>query len=112
MSLANLFNIPGDQQDLLTFSFSNMDQHRQIVSAIGSSRGVRLSLYELDPIPHVDVATWLIIHQQAHVDFTTTLGIAGVDLTAVDFRDPEQMASWIRLHADEHQQAAAKLGFR
>lgn len=109
MALASIFNIPRGEQDLLLFSFNNMDQHRQIVSAI-AGRGTRLTLYSLDPIPGADVLTWLIIHQQAHVDFTGALGIAGVDLTAVDFRDPEQMASWIRLHADEHQQAAIKLG--
>lgn len=109
MALASIFNIPRGEQDLLLFSFNNMDQHRQIVSAI-ANRGTKLTLYSLDPIPQADVLTWLIIHQQSHVDFTTALGIAGVDLTAVDFRDPEQMASWIRLHADEHQQAADRLG--
>ena len=110
MSLASLFNIPEGEQDLLVFSFSNMDQHRRIVTALGG-QGVNLPLYNLDPIPPSDPFTWLIVHQQAHVDFTTRLGIDGVDLTAVDFRDPEQMASWIRLHADEHQQAATKLGW-
>jgi len=109
MSLAGLLNIPDGEQGMLVFSFSNMDQHRQIVSALGTRN---LALYELDPIPPQDIWTWLIVHQQAHNDFTAALGIGGVDLTAVDFRDPEQMASWIRLHADEHLQAANKLGLR
>jgi hypothetical protein len=109
MSLANLFNIPHSEEDLQVFSFSNMDQHRQIVDAVTKQR---LTLYPLDPIPTQDARTWLMIHQQAHVEFTSALGIAGVDLTAVDFHDPEQMASWIRLHADEHMQAANKLGLR
>lgn len=110
MSLAVLFNIPRDERGLLTFSFHNQDQHLQLVRQIAAQKGVNLTLYAMDPISTKDPATWLEIHQRAHVEFTSVLGIAGVDLMAVNFNDPEQMASWIRLHGDEHQQAANILG--
>lgn len=112
MSIANLFNIPEVESDYLVFSFSNADQHRQIVDAVAAQKSLKLASYLLDPIPASDPATWLAIHQQSHNDFTAALGIAGVDLTSVDFNDPEQLASWIRLHAEEHAQAANQLGLR
>ena len=111
MSIASLFNIPQNEQGFLLFSFNNMDAHRRIVNGIFARNGVLLPLYDLDPIPPSDPQTWLQTHQAAHVAFTDALGIAGVDLTAVDFNDPEQAASWMRLHGEEHRQAANILGF-
>ena len=106
MSLAVLFNIPESAEDFLTFSFHNQDQHALIVRAVFTNRGIRLPLYLMDPIPPSDPGDWLRTHQQAHNDFNGVLGIDGVDLTSVDFNDPEQLASWSRLHGEEHRQAA------
>lgn len=110
MSLAALFNVPDEEKDFLMLSFSNMDEHRQIVDAIRTQKGVELPLYPLDPMPLHDLAAWANIHQAAHNDFCRVLGIAGVDLTSVDLKDQAQVASWVRLHGSEHQQAAALLG--
>ncbi len=111
MPVANLFNVPEGEDDFSIFSFNNADQHALITSAIASQRGVSLPAYILDPIPSADPATWLAIHQASHNAFTAILGIAGVDLTDVDFNDPEQAASWHRLHGEEHRQAADILRF-
>lgn len=110
MALANLFNIPENEEELFSLVFNNMDQHRLIVKALFDQRGVSLLLYTMDPLPP-DIGTWLQVHQQAHNDFTAALGIEGVDLTSVNFHDPEQLASWARLHGEEHRQAANILGF-
>lgn len=108
MSLAPLFNIPRSPEELAVFAFVNMDQHRQIVDALNSQHNISVPLYPLDPIP-ADLATWARNHQDLHSAFTQILGIQGSDLTAVNFRDPSELASWIFIHAVEHQQAADKL---
>lgn len=112
MSLANLFNIPDERKDFQTFSFSNMDQHRQIIDAIRAQRGVSLTLYPLDPMPMHDLGNWAATHQQAHNDFNGVLGIAGVDLTSVDLNDSGQLSSWLALHGEEHRRAANILGIQ
>jgi hypothetical protein len=110
MSLATLFNVPDDEQTLLVFGFSNMDHHRLIASAIATQKNVTLPLFPLDPLPTFNMTAWAQSHQQMHVDFTSALGIAGVDLSDVDFKDPAQLSAWVILHAAEHQQADAILG--
>lgn len=109
MSLANLFNIPNNEREFSVFSFNNANQHRQIVDAIFRSKGLTLPVHILDPIPFSSLSSWLELHQQMHNDFNAALGIAGVDLTDVDFTDPQQFASWSRLHGSEHMQAAQML---
>ncbi len=111
MALANLANIPAKDVDFSVFSFHNQDEHRRIVDAIQAQKNTQLTLYPLDPLPVRDLAEWAIIHQAAHNDFNAVLGRNGVDLTAVDLHDPGQLASWIRLHFEEHRQAAQLLGW-
>ncbi len=110
MSLANIFNTPDSDEDFMVWAFSNMDQHRRIVAAISAQKKVDLSLFPLDPITMDDIEGWARQHQEAHNNFTQALGIGGVDLTDVNLKDPGELAAWVRLHANEHQQAAQILG--
>ncbi len=105
MSVANLYNVPNDENDIFSFSFSNMDHHRLIISAISAQKSVDLPLFPIDPMTMNDLSGWAQLHQQMHTDFTATLGIAGVDLSDVNFHDRAQLSAWLRLHADEHRQA-------
>lgn len=105
-----LYNVPHTPETIQVFSFSNVDQHRQITDALLAQKGIALPVYPLDPIPMEDLATWAAAHQQSHNDFTKVLGIAGVDLTDVDFRDAGQLSAFISLHANEHMLAAQMLG--
>lgn len=109
MSVANLFNPPENEQALTVYTFNHMDAIRRINAAIFDQKGVDLPLYNLDPI-WPDQASWLRQLQQAHNDFTSVLGIDGVDLTDVDFNDPAQTASWVRLNGEEIRQAFELLG--
>ena len=109
MTLANLLNIPNTPEEWAYFSFNNQDAHHQIFGAL-LNQGVRLSDYVLDPITPDSAATWLRIHQQAHTEFNSALGIQGNDLSTVDFKNPTEVAAWVQLHWSEHQQATVKLG--
>jgi len=112
MALANIANIPtaNNAEALNDFSFSNMDHHRNVIDTIAATKGVSLNVYPLHPIPSDNWDDWHRLHQQSHNDINGVLGVQGVNLTAVDFNDAEQAASWSRLHLSEHQQWANQLG--
>lgn len=40
----------------------------------------------------------------------STLGLQTTDLQDAKFEDPNELAAWIKLHAQEHYYAEAKLG--
>jgi hypothetical protein len=67
--------------------------------------GATLTTYVLDPIAGFDRDNWLRRHQTAHNDMNEVLGIAGNDLSDVDFKNPKELQAWINLHAQEHLQA-------
>jgi len=109
MSVANLFNIPGDEASLSQFSFANAAEHHKIAQALFDDLGIHIDVFILDPLPIFDPGTWLYQHQQAHNIQNAALGIAGNDLTTVDLKDKGQFAAWINLHAQEHRDAARLL---
>ena len=108
--LATLFNVFTDERGMGQFSFANADLHRRQNTALRGLGAAPID-YVLDPIPPGENAeAWLQTHQQAHTQVNTLLGIVGNDLSDVDFKNPDQVASWVWLHAQEHRQATAKLG--
>lgn len=108
--LASLYNVFKDQIGLSQFSFANNDEHVRINSAVLGQFNIRLPSYVLDPIAVADPANWLYMHQDIHNQTNSVLGIAGNDISDVDFNNPGQLSSWIWLHAQEHYQAAQILG--
>lgn len=104
--IATLFNVPSDEVGMMHFSFANAAEHHSITQAIFDQLGVHIESYLLDPIPLFDSGGWFYRHQQAHNLQNAVLGISGNDLTTVDWKNPAQVASWIRLHGEEHRQAS------
>jgi hypothetical protein len=49
-------------------------------------------------------------HSDAHNLLRSTLGITGVDLTVIDFKDQDSFYDWIGYHATEHAQIRQILG--
>ena len=110
--LAVLYNVFNDDRGLAQFSIANNDEHVRINKAILAQYEVEMPTYILDPISLNNPSIWLYTHQNVHNLMNAVLGIAGNDLSDVDFKDKSQVASWIWLHAQEHYQAAEKLGLR
>lgn len=113
MSLATLANIPDPKNvaSFLQFSFSDMDSHRKIAAAIYRQKGILLPLYSVDPVYFAQgprgpelTGAWLSAEYQLHIDMNGVTRVPGNDLSTVDIQNPEQWASWIRLHWWEHQQ--------
>lgn len=110
MGLANLANVPRTPQEFAVFSFSNQDEHFKTAQAILAQKNVTLPIYPVDPINFDALGIWLQNHQQMHNAMNGLLNTSGSDLTAVDFRNPEQVAAWIELHFAEHQRWVQILG--
>jgi hypothetical protein len=106
MGLPSIFNIPGSPEQLAHWSFSHAQHHYNILQYIQNTQSVVLTNYILDPFDPRDVERWLWQHQQMHFDMDNALGILGFDLTSVDWSNPEQLAAWIQLNAQEHLDAA------
>ena len=109
--LATLYNVFTDHIGRSQFSLANADLHIRANNA-AALQGARLPSYVLDPMPDGGdgLENWLFLHQDIHHRLNTLLGVAGNDLTDVDFSKPEEAASWIWLHAQEHLQQATRLG--
>lgn len=100
--IAALYNIPNNPQTLARFSFHNRDQHLLAVDAIFRKTGIMLPQYPIDPILAADFKNWAYLHQAMHNSINTALNLQGNDLTDVDFDKPDEVATWIQLHASEH----------
>lgn len=104
MSVANLINPPQSDKDIQTFSFANQDHHNRVSIAIKQAGGATITPQEVDPIAFFDFERWLERHQQWHNDINSGLGLAGFDLSDLDFKNPKQLNAWVSLHFREHQQ--------
>lgn len=109
MGLASLYVAPSTPQELATWQFSNVAHHRDINNTTFRLLGVTLPEYVLAPFDPEDqnsLNAFLEHHQAMHTQMDTALGIAGFNLSEVDWQDANALASWIAAHAQEHQQAA------
>lgn len=110
MSIANLANIPGDEPSLLNWTFAHMDHHRQISAAIQRNTGQILPIFPIDPITPTNMGVFLYQHAQMHQQQNAVLGINGLNLLDVDWRDEAQRATWIFQNFTEHLRASNLLG--
>ena len=108
-SVASLYNVPSTQDELNDWSFAHAAHHRDINRIIYQRLKLELPEFVLDPLDINDTGTWLYQHQAMHTNQDAILGISGYDLLDVDFKDKNEFAGWIFLHADEHVQAASIL---
>lgn len=110
MSLAGIFNIPGDPDELHQWAFDHMANHRDILKAIREQYGLLLNEYPLDPIPPNDLGVWSYQHQIMHDQMNQVLGISGLNLTNVDWDDVGQRTAFVYSNATLHREASGLLG--
>jgi hypothetical protein len=107
--LANLYNVPSTDEQRAQWSFSHMAHHRDINARIYLLVKIALPEYILDPVNPDDVGNWEYQHQLMHDNQNQILGIAGQDLTGIDWKDQNLLTAWIQLNSNEHYQASAIL---
>jgi len=106
MSLIVLYEPPKTQADLNVWSFANASQHRDINRVIFETTGDILPDFVLDPFDPNDMNSWLYQHQMMHNAQNAVLGIAGFNLTELDWSNEAELATWLWNHGQEHYQAA------
>lgn len=107
--IAGIYNIPGNAQEMAQWSFVHAAHHTDINAAIYNALGIALPAYVLDPFNPEDpasVESWAYLHQSMHQNQNAILGIAGLDLTDVDWQDDGAKAAWVQANFSEHFQAA------
>jgi hypothetical protein len=99
-----LYNTPYDDGSLLEWSSIHQKDHFVIASEIQRKMsGTTVILLPIDPIPlQLDILSWSMFHQTMHNEMDNVVGVAGFDLTSVNFTQREQLEIWINLHAWEH----------
>jgi hypothetical protein len=112
---ALLFNTPNDPTSLAEFAAIHQADHFDITLGLFRLLQVTAEVPPIDPIPvefQLEMLTWLMNHQFIHNQANGYLGLAGFDLTSVDFANREQLLIWTRYNALEHynmSQALARL---
>lgn len=110
MSLIVLYENPLASPDqLATWSFSNAASHRDINRVIFGLTGDILPDFVLDPFDPRDMTIWLYQHALMHNAQNAVLGIAGFNLSNVNWGDQADLDAWLWNHGQEHYQAAAIL---
>ena len=110
MGLAEIRNVPNTPEDIASWSFSHLANHRDINRVILATKQIRIDEYMLDPFDPENMTQWLDLHQQMHNEQNKALGIAGYNLSDVDWQDEQARSQWIWAHADEHARASQILG--
>ena len=108
-SIATLYEVPQTREDFAIWSSAHVAHHRDINRLIYQDFKIALPEYNLDPFDPLDenaLNNWLYLHQAMHDNFEQVLGIAGFDLTEVDWKDRQLLEFWTLNHASEHLQAA------
>mgnify|MGYP001562264443 CR=1 FL=1 len=97
-------------EEFMVWSFTHAAHHKDINRVVFELGGSALPEYILDPFNPNDMNTWLYQHQLMHDAQNAVLGIAGFNLTRVDWEDQGDRDAWLWNHAQEHYQAGAILG--
>ena len=106
MSIAGIFNVPTDDNELREWAFSHMANHRDIIRVIYNVLAIALPEYSLDPIDPDSTGVWQRQHQAMHQDMNSLLGTSGFNLLGLDWHDQNRLAAWVQLNALEHRQAS------
>lgn len=110
MSIANLFNVPGPSEELAVWSFAHASHHADIVRLLGQQHDFQFASFLLDPFDPGNMEVWLDQHQVMHNQMDAVLGIAGFNLSEVNWKSTDERSQWIWLNAQEHYQAGTILG--
>lgn len=110
MSLIGLSVVPKTSEELALWSFEHMAHHRDIIRVIYQRLGFVLDEFVLDPFNPNEIDNWAYQHQLMHQQMDTILGIAGFDLSTLDWTDETNLNNWINANRTEHQQAGQILG--
>jgi hypothetical protein len=100
--LVSLTNVPTNEDEWRSWSFSHRNNHDRIRQAIQARGGPNLPQAILDPIPFFAFTEWLQRNQKSHTDANGALGLQSTDLLDLDPLNQEQLEVWVESHYEEH----------
>lgn len=109
MSVADIWNMPTTEEELIRWGTLHMIVHRDQNTAIFRRFSIVLPEYWLDPPDFETESVWLLNHQTMHNNIDGVLNVAQFNLLEVDWNDPEERIGWIQSHAQLHTQEANAL---
>lgn len=109
MGLPTVLYPPPDERGFDTWFFDNHAQHVSINQA-AAKQNLQIGSYLIYPATLASITDFLEQHQRWHNDMNAALGIAGNDLSQVDFNNDKEKDAWMFLHYQEHLAAVTKLG--
>lgn len=92
------------------WSFSHARDHEEIAQAVQQQFGITLPTYQVDPMVFTNDSMFFLRNQSLHNDMLAVVGVAGVDLSSIDFGDRSQVQAWLFTHFLEHRDTRAALG--
>lgn len=110
MAIANLANVPDDDETWDQYSFALQGTLRDINRQILQQKNIALSEYILDPFNIKDPSVQLYGLQTMMNNINAVLDISGYDYEDVDLTKPEERASWTWLLFTNVRKAANMLG--
>lgn len=112
--LAMLLDFPPDEgikgSGLNVWSLHHARDHDDIIQAIQDQYSIILPVYPIDPMVFTNDSMFFLRNQQLHNDLLSVLGIAGTDISSIDFNDDSQVQAWLFIHWSEHRDARTALG--
>ncbi len=91
-----------DPRSFEDWAIQHSSDHLDVKQKIQALGGANLPVWPLYPINWRDWDAWALRHQSAHNEANAALGIAGSDLTSVDFDNPQEAALWNQNHYTDH----------
>lgn len=110
MALADLYNVPRDDQEMSAWSFSHMAHHRDMIRVVFQTLNVQLPEFILDPVNLANPVGFLDQHQEMHDQLDRIFGIKTLNLTEVEWSNEAQRSSWIWQNAQLHLAEAQATG--
>lgn len=110
MGLPNILYPPPGERGWREYWYFHFQDHLDIIQAILKQRNVNLTQYVIDPWADTDKDGILERHQQYHNDMNLVLNLPGNDLSDIDFKQGDQVKSWIYLNSMEHTAVHQSLG--
>lgn len=80
----------------------HLKDHEEIHQATQNVLGINTIVYQLYPLDLNKLQDWALMHQQSHDDLNAAAGLAGNDLSEMNFDDPKKADEWHFNHFKEH----------
>lgn len=98
----NMF-VPGDREGMAVWLAGHYHEHRQFIElARTMTNPVELREYDILTMPP-RVEPWLLLHYDMHRDLRRLSGVSGIDLSLLDWQNPQSVSIWLEEHAKEHE---------